>query len=84
MKTVTCIWCDEPVTVVDRLTAVGNSAGQVMHYECSLRSVIGSVGHQQRRCSCYGGDQEDPPGLTRREAAKAAAKCWFASPASRA
>jgi hypothetical protein len=68
-----CTWCGEPITAVERLSAFANSIGQVTHYECSLRSVIGSVGHQQKLCSCYGGDQEDPPGMTRREAAKAAA-----------
>jgi hypothetical protein len=36
--------------------------------------VIGSLGHQQRRCGCYveGSTEDDPPGMTMREAAKAA------------
>ena len=34
--------------------------------------VVGSVGHQLGRCSCFGGDEDDPPGMTVREAALAA------------
>lgn len=69
-----CQWCDEPVTVKElRLGyAQANMAGQVAHIECGLRSAAGSVGHQTRQCSCYGGTREDPPGMTRREAARAA------------
>lgn len=42
------------------------------HLECQLRNIFGSVGHIEGRCSCAGGDEEDPPGLSRREAARAA------------
>jgi hypothetical protein len=63
-----CAWCDEPI-----LPGEHTSMGGV-HYECGLRSVIGSVGHQKGLCSCYGGSEEDPPGLTRRQAAIAAAE----------
>jgi hypothetical protein len=62
-----CAWCDEPILPGDR-TSMGG-----VHYECGLRSIIGSVGHQKKCCSCYGGNEEDPPGLTRRQAATAAA-----------
>jgi hypothetical protein len=65
-----CIWCEEPIGALDMGTI--NAAGQVSHYECSIRSIAGSVGHQKRLCSCFGGDQEDPPGMTRRQAAVAA------------
>lgn len=78
-----CQWCDEPVTLLElRQSADLNLSGQATHHECSLRSVIGSVGHQKRLCSCYGGDQEDPPGLTRREAARAAAEYFDSSQAA--
>jgi len=30
------------------------------------------VGHQKGACPCYGGVEDDPPGATRREAARAA------------
>lgn len=62
-----CAWCEEPIEPGE-----SNDAGSV-HYECGLRSVIGSIGHQKRRCFCYGGKEEDPPGLNRRQAAVAAA-----------
>lgn len=63
-----CKWCDEEMTKRDFPPA----DGPYMHYECAARAVIGSVGHIEGRCTCYGGTEEDPPGLTRREAAKAA------------
>lgn len=61
----TCTWCDEPIAEDEQ------TEGQ-RHIECAARSVIGSVGHLNQRCSCFGGTEEDPPGLTTREAAKAA------------
>jgi hypothetical protein len=83
-ETAICYWCEEPVTEAERPLAKLNLAGQWNHYECGLRSVIGSVGHQQKRCSCYGGTEEDPPGATRREAARAAAAYFLAEQAARA
>jgi hypothetical protein len=65
-----CIPCEEPIGPDDMGTI--NFADQVNHHECLMRSVIGSVGHLRGICSCYGGTEEDPPGMTRREAAKAA------------
>jgi hypothetical protein len=38
--------------------------------------IIGSVGYQNHTCSCYGGNQEDPEGMTVRKAAKAAAELF--------
>lgn len=64
-----CPGCDEPIADTDQLAP---SYSQPMHYECGLRAVLGSLGHQRKRCSCYGGNEEDPPGLTRRQAAMAA------------
>jgi hypothetical protein len=46
------------------------------HRECDLRMVLGSVGHLEGKCSCYGGDQEDPPELSVRDAARAAVAIW--------
>jgi hypothetical protein len=66
----TCVWCEE--VVLDTDPQAPNYA-QPMHYECGLRAVIGSLGHQRMRCFCHGGTEEDPPGLTRRQAAMAAA-----------
>jgi hypothetical protein len=49
-----------------------NGGASPVHRECLVRMVVGSVGHQLRRCSCFGGGEEDPPGMTPREAARAA------------
>lgn len=72
-----CLLCGEAIAESDIGTI--NRAGQVAHYECSMRGVVGSVGHQLKRCGCYGGTEEDPPGMTRRQAAKAAVKLWEAT-----
>ena len=65
-----CGFCGEAVEEHDMGTVNGE---QVLHHECLIRTLHGSVGHQQGRCACCGGTEEDPPGLTRREAAIAAA-----------
>jgi hypothetical protein len=69
-----CLLCKE--TIVEADTGNVNGTGQTFHYECQMRAIVGSVGHQLARCSCFGGTEEDPPGMTAREAAKAAAKLW--------
>lgn len=74
-----CLHCEEPIErwasgVV--LTCIQQQAGtrrrRPQHLECFLRGILGSVGHLQRRCSCYGGQDEDPPNLSKRDAARAA------------
>ncbi|MES2729967.1 MAG: hypothetical protein V4621_07755 [Pseudomonadota bacterium] len=65
-----CAWCEEPIQEGDMGTQTGK--GPAIHHECSMRGALGSVGHQKKLCSCYGGNQEDPPEMTRREAAIAA------------
>jgi hypothetical protein len=69
-----CLLCGEAIAEGDIGTIDG--ADQVTHYECRMRGVIGSVGHQLRRCSCFGGTEEDPPGMSRRQAAQAACALW--------
>jgi hypothetical protein len=64
-----CNWCDEKVEKLDPRVPEGL---QPMHYECSARSLLGSVAHQKGECSCYGGSGEDDPALTKRQAALAA------------
>lgn len=69
-----CMWCEEPVTAAD--AAIEMAAG-TWHKECAMRMVVGSIGHLDRKCSCYvksGPTEDDPPGLTRREAASVAAR----------
>jgi hypothetical protein len=76
-----CHRCGEPFTpseygyVSDCLEADGWTC-IAFHRECRLRMVIGSAGHLLRQCSCYGGDLEDPPNLSIREAAQAAVAIW--------
>jgi len=70
--TVPCTWCGENFGE--------NDAGLVLpprdiafHHECILRQIVGSVAHQEKRCVCRGGsDDEDPPEITKREAARQA------------
>jgi hypothetical protein len=65
----TCAFCDEPILETEEEIIGLNFRA---HVECEFRQVAGSVGHQMKRCSCFGGIEEDPPGMTRREAARAA------------
>lgn len=72
-----CMRCEEDILVGDTgvlmpLVDVGGVREIAYHHECFLRGVLGSVGHQQKKCSCYGGTEEDPLKMTRREAARAA------------
>jgi hypothetical protein len=71
--TMCCSYCEERIGPEDngQVTIVDGTPIQAVHQECLLRMVLGSLGHQQRKCSCYGGTAEDPPGMTKREAAKA-------------
>lgn len=69
-----CEWCDEPVLPREQHPAFPE---QAMHIECGVRSVVGSVGHLLRRCSCRPTRWrhealEDPPNLSKRDAARAA------------
>lgn len=66
-----CVYCDEPVAGGEQHD---HFPGQPMHIECGFRSLVGSVAHLLRRCSCFqlGSTMGDPPGMTKREAAKAA------------
>lgn len=69
-----CFYCGEPILDGERIV-LGDA---LSHTECTLRCVIGSVGHLRRECSCYGGDADDPAGMTKREAAQAAVDIWRA------
>ena len=68
---VQCAHCEEKIAAGDRGVFL-NGDPKPFHFECFIRGVIGSVGHQKRACPCYGGCEDDPPGATRREAARAA------------
>lgn len=78
-----CLWCDDPIGERDRgylERACFDPGGwrlQPIHFACRLRMILGSVGHIEGRCSCYvTPGEEDPPGLTRREAAIAAVAAY--------
>jgi hypothetical protein len=71
----TCEWCDEPIDGPWVAIPHGGAPGRIQvffHSECFFRSVAGSVAHQERRCSCFGGNDDEDPTLSKRESAKAA------------
>lgn len=64
-----CLWCDELVVPGDLM----HSLLPDYHFACALRMSLGSIGHVHGRCGCYvkdGTAEDDPPGLTRRQAAR--------------
>lgn len=69
-----CIHCDEEILPGERLSEPNG----FLHWECAIRAVVGGVNHQKGLCMCCGNlaMPPDPPGLTRREAAKEAADYW--------
>jgi hypothetical protein len=67
-----CRWCEEPIEFGDSGWGQSAHANEWFHIECFTRMLVGSVGHQLGVCLCKGGDYEDSPNLTIREAAKAA------------
>ena len=75
-----CNHCDETIKEGDSGIWLNNDT-LPLHLECFMRSVVGSAGHLMGRCSCFGGDEDDPPGLTRREAAKAAMEMFYSKQA---
>lgn len=67
-----CFYCNEPVLPDEALGAFDR-----VHRECELRAILGGVNHIRRLCTCYGGSAEpDPPGLTKRQAAREALRAW--------
>jgi hypothetical protein len=69
---VECVYCLEAIKEGDMGTITG--AGQAMHYECGMRGIVGSLAHQLQKCQCFGGDGEDPPGMSVRQAAIASCR----------
>lgn len=65
-----CEYCGEPITPGEHLPFERSR----FHGECIFRLMSGSLAHQERRCGCFirGATETDPPGMTKREAAKAA------------
>jgi hypothetical protein len=84
-----CFHCREPISEDDTGFAIrsigmphafeiGDGTYLIEHRECHLRSLIGSVAHVQKRCSCFvpDADETDPPELTKRQAARLAVELW--------
>lgn len=75
-----CLRCEEPIAETDSgvtMPYYGKRGTppveRAIHVECHIRSFVGSVAHQEMRCPCYGGiDDEVNDGMSRREAARAA------------
>lgn len=67
-----CPHCEEPVLPGEAHPALVNM--QNFHRECAIRMICGSLAHIEKRCHCFFSDstETDPPGMTVREAAKAA------------
>jgi len=73
----TCLYCEEPLLPHELWFPImsveeGGAVQRYQHEECGLRLVAGSAAHQLKECSCFGGDREDPPGMSKRQAAKLA------------
>jgi hypothetical protein len=69
----TCVHCVDGFVADDRGVIITNAP---LHLECFLRTVLGSAAHQEGRCSCFGGTGEDPPGMSKRESARAAQRAF--------
>jgi len=72
-----CAYCGEAIESGDPGCTIPHvdehgTTERPYHQECHIRMVVGSLGHLKKRCSCYGGTEHDPPGMTPRQAARAA------------
>lgn len=72
-----CLWCKDPIVAGEEFETrpmVGSNPPHVgyIHYECAARMALGSLGHLRGNCSCYGGKEDDPAGVSKRQAAIAA------------
>lgn len=75
-----CLYCDEPIAEGDRgmvMPAVKTKDRQTYettleaaHAECFIRMTVGSLRHLNRTCTCYGGDDSRPDGMSPREEAR--------------
>jgi hypothetical protein len=72
-----CAHCREKIVDGDSIVVIYNGEF-LMHRNCAIRGVIGSVAHILKTCSCYvpGSTESDPPELTVREAADLAVELW--------
>lgn len=83
---VLCSWCNEPIEDLEAAVTLPIMGGpphgfkSYRHEACNLRAVVGGLNHQLGKCICCGGTEPpDPEGMTRREAAIAAARHFLES-----
>lgn len=72
-----CVHCDEPIrdgeqgVIRGYVSLLGIQTPEPVHRECDLRMILGGINHLNGDCTCHGGTQPpDPPGVTRRDAAR--------------
>jgi len=77
-----CAHCEEPLLPVEKLLTFEYDDGSKapVHVECFMRKILGSAAHQLKECSCHLGanGREEPPGLTKRQAARLALETYYA------
>ena len=56
-----CPICEEAITDADVDGFRPMAPGRTAHAACLLRLTVGSVAHQEKRCSCYGGPSPERP-----------------------
>ena len=63
-----CLWCEELVIPGDLM----HSLLPGYHYACAVRATHGPLAHLQGQCSCVveASVDHDPPGITKRQAAR--------------
>lgn len=75
-----CLFCSEPIMQGDTIAPhLVQDAGnpRLAHDECMLRQVLGGLNHLKGKCTCCGGTlPPDPPGMSKRDAARAACEYW--------
>lgn len=71
-----CPLCEEPVLAGDPVSSTEVN-GMPAHHECMFRALVGGANHIRKCCTCCGGTEPpDPPGLTKREAAREAMRAY--------
>lgn len=73
-KPVICDWCGEQMRSGDLVHLLV----PFMHHACTVRAIMGSIGHLEGKCACFvaGSTDDDPPGISKRAAAELVVK-WI-------
>jgi hypothetical protein len=74
-----CPYCTEEITPYWPVRSFLTDGKPIdYHEECAIRMLVGSAAHQLQECSCFvkGGSRHDPPGVSKRAAAKLAFDCF--------